>query len=304
VSSPEGVPQAAPEGVPADVEIDAALVRSLLEAQHPDLRELPLRFLAEGWDNALYRLGDALVVRLPRRALGARWLDKELRWLPHLAPALPVPVPVPVRRGAPTAAYPFRWSIVPWLEGEVAGVAPLAHTGGLAGFLQALHRPAPPEALADPGLDNPFRSCAVGERGDSVTERLVARGGDPLLEAAFARGAEAEPWTASPVWVHGDLHPFNVLTRGGRLTAVLDWGDALVGDPAVDLAAMWALLPTAAHGELRGALGHDAATWDRARAWAVFFGLMLSHAGTRGAGAAFHAAGERILDRVRLTPLA
>lgn len=99
--------------------------------------------------------------------------------------------------------------------------------------------------------------------------------------------------------MHGDLHPFNVLTRGGGLAAVLDWGDCFVGDPAVDLAGGWALLPVHAHAAVRARLPHDAATWARGRAWAVFFGLVLSEAGTRGAGAAFHAAGEAILERVR-----
>src|SRR4029450_5185628 len=101
------------------------LVRALLEAQHPDLAKLPLKDVGSGWDNRLYRLGEALAVRLPQRAVAAPLIEREQRWLPQLAPRLPLPVPIPVRTGEPGCGYPWPWTIVQWRIGESAETAAL-----------------------------------------------------------------------------------------------------------------------------------------------------------------------------------
>src|SRR5689334_3635384 len=130
---------------PAEVLIDSALVAGLLAKQHPDLAHLPLRAVDAGWDNALFRLGDHLAVRLPRRALAAPLIIHEQRWLPNLANCLALPIPAPLRVGTPTLGYPWHWSIVPWLSGMAADQhAPdAAQALPFAAFLRSLHVPAP-----------------------------------------------------------------------------------------------------------------------------------------------------------------
>src|SRR5690349_9653047 len=108
----------------AEVAIDEALVRALLRDQHPDLAELPLERVAFGWDNVVLRLGDELAVRVPRRQLAASFIEHEQRWLPELAPRLPLPVPAPVRVGRPALGYPWSWSVVPWMAGGEAASNP------------------------------------------------------------------------------------------------------------------------------------------------------------------------------------
>ncbi len=143
----------------AEVEVTADLVRRLLAGQHPDLAGLPVRPLANGWDNSLFRLGDDLVARLPRRALGASILVNEQRWLPSLAPRLPLPVPVPARTGVPGEGYPWPWSVVPFLPGTPASGGPpfdpWRAAADLGGFFSALHVPAPPD------VGQPVPRCAA-----------------------------------------------------------------------------------------------------------------------------------------------
>jgi len=262
---------------PADVAIDAALVRALLGAQHPDLAHLPLSDAGGGWDNVIYRIGDDLALRLPRRRIASRLIRTEQRWLPTLAPALPVPVPAPVRTGRPGAGYPYRWSITPWLDGAPADLAPPGEGEGpaLAAFLRALHRPAP---LTAPF--NPYRGVALTRRAKAFEARLESlrpRGFElPADMRALWKAALAARIDAPRRWTHGDLHGRNVLTRDGRLAAVIDWGDMAAGDPAVDLAAVWMLLPgRAERAAAMAAYPASAATWARARGWALLMAIMV-----------------------------
>jgi aminoglycoside phosphotransferase (APT) family kinase protein len=263
----------------AELDVSEALVRALLEEQHPDLAGRRLRLVANGWDNVLFRIGDDLVARLPRRGLAVPLVEHEQRWLPELAPRLPLPIPAPVRTGRPGAGYPWPWSICPWIEGESALVSPptdLAATADALGrFLAAVHQPAPPDAPA-----NAYRGVPLGDR----TERSLAALDDlgdavdgPRLRALWHELLELPAWDRPPVWVHGDTHPGNLVVRDGELVAVVDWGDLTAGDPASDLVVAWMLLPAEHRPAFRSAVGadDDPALWDRGRAWALAIGLSL-----------------------------
>ncbi len=271
---------------PAEIEIDEPVVRRLLVEQHPDLAELPLRHIDAGWDNALWRVGDDLIVRLPRRFFAVGLTLNEQRWLPVLADGLPLPVPRPVRIGVPSQAFPWPWSVVPYLVGTPADVAPL--TDGpdaglrLATFLRALHVRSPSDAPL-----NPLRgSVHVRTRGADF-ERLLAKAGtevdpEPLM-AVWNAGSSAPARKDPPVWLHADLHPANVLTDRGTLVGIIDFGDMCAGDRANDLAAAWLLLPDgAAEVFIASYGGVDRDTELRARAWAALLALMLLNVGLDG----------------------
>jgi aminoglycoside phosphotransferase (APT) family kinase protein len=269
----------------AEVEISAELVRRLLAGQHPDLARLPVEFLANGWDNELYRVGDRLIVRLPRRALGAQIIKNEQRWLPGLASRLPLPIPSPERTGVPACGYPYSWSVVPYLPGVPAAEAgsfdPAEAAAAVGGFLGALHVPAPPDAPA-----NPFRGVPLAERAASVAANLALIGGE-VDEDAVRRGWDAALATPGydgpPVWLHGDLHPSNILVNDGQVSGVIDFGDITAGDPASDLSVAWMLLPPGAHAsywrayQAAGGRGDDALR-ARARGWALNLAIVfLAH---------------------------
>jgi aminoglycoside phosphotransferase (APT) family kinase protein len=260
--------------------VDAPLVQSLLRVQHPDLAQLELRMMGAGWDNAMFRLGRSLAVRVPRRASAAALLINEQRWLPTLAAQLPIPVPQPVRLGIPSAAFPWHWSVLPWIEGDPADQRPIAPTeaGRLAEFLRALHQAAPDDAPSSEARGVPLERRAV-----VVEQRLSRlRGVVPALDDAVLR-IWREALAARPadtrVWLHGDLHAQNVLVRNGAIAGIIDWGDITAGDPATDLAGVWMLLGDAA--ARKEALSRYAASADeiaRAKGWAVLFAsLLLEH---------------------------
>jgi aminoglycoside phosphotransferase (APT) family kinase protein len=262
---------------PAEVAVDADLVGRLLEEQHPDLAHLPRRVVPSGWDNTMVRLGDDLVARLPRRALSAGHAEHELRWLPELAPRLPLPIPVPVRAGRPGCGYPWAWSVCPWLPGRSAHSEPLADPAAeavaLGRFVAALHVPAPVDAPV-----NPYRGVPLASRTERLEAHVAVLDGriDAVaVRACWAPLAATPAWAGPPVWLHGDLHPDNLLVHDGRLAAVVDFGDLTAGDPGVDLAAAWMLLPAAARPHLRDTAGADDATWARARGWALALALAM-----------------------------
>jgi aminoglycoside phosphotransferase (APT) family kinase protein len=260
---------------PAEVDVTPELVRALLREQHPDLADLPLHTVTSGWDNVTVRLGDGLAVRVPRRASAAALVVNEQRWLPVLAPLLGVDVPVPVRTGRPADGYPWHWSVVPWLPGRPAVDLPPAARRPLAvplaDVVARLHVPAPADAPV-----NPVRGVPLRSRDAAVRERL-ASGAVPepgRVQALWEHALGAPPWAGPPLWMHGDLHPANLLVDDdGGLAAVLDFGDLTAGDPATDLAAAWLTFDAdgrrAFRERLAGRLGTDPDTWVRARGWAL-----------------------------------
>ncbi|GHJ16244.1 aminoglycoside phosphotransferase family protein [Micromonospora sp. AKA38] len=274
-------------------EITADLVRELLRDQHPDLADRPLRLGARGWDNQLWRLGDDLAVRLPwATATADALLRKEHRWVPRLAPRLPMPVPVPQRLGEPSPLFTHPWLVTTWVPGEPADRAPVTRAieaaTALAGFLSALHHPAPGDAPT-----NPYRGGPLTGQADGFAEALAAataRGlvDDPAaVRAVWDDAVTAPAWTGPTLWLHADLHPANVLTADGALCGVIDFGDLCVGDPAYDLAAGWLLLPDEAVHQFHSAYrpAPDAATVRRARGWAAaraLGGILIGDNGVHG----------------------
>lgn len=263
----------------ADVVVDAALVRRLLESQHPDLAHLPIVEFANGWDNVIFRVGDELSARIPRREMAGRLVANEVAALPALAPRLPIAVPTPVRVGQPDDGYPYVWAVLPWFDGRPVGTDPLgdapAAAQQLGEFVRALHVEAPQDAPI-----NDFRGHFIGENDERLRERLAADAGTIEALTAFTSASvlgrwealiDVEPHSHPPVWLHGDLHPLNVLTDGVGITAVIDWGDVTSGDPAVDLVIAWALFEPAERAVFRAAAGADGPTWRRAEAWALYF---------------------------------
>ena len=278
-----GNPRPPGRGTPAaDHQIDADLVRALLRDQHPDLAELEIAPAASGWDNAMFRLGETMSVRLPRRAVAAELLENEQRWLPNLAGRLPLAVPAPVRMGAPACGYPWRWSVLPWLDGVPADLAPLTADQApvLAAFLRALHIPAPPDApfnrnrsvtLQVRAVMTEPQMARVAARTDLINERI----------GRIWREAVETEVDVDPTWIHGDLHARNLLSIDGRISGVIDWGDMARGDPATDLCSIWMLLPDiASRRAAMDAYGPASdLTWRRARGWAVAYGAVLMDAG-------------------------
>ncbi|MEA2350763.1 MAG: hypothetical protein QOG86_1704 [Thermoleophilaceae bacterium] len=263
-----------------EVYADASLVRRLLAAQAPRWAALPLTPVASaGTSNAVYRLGDDLAVRLPRHPGAAGQVGKEHRWLPGLAPYLPLPIPLPVARGVPGEGYPWPWSVCRWLDGENATLdrlaAPYAAAVDLAAFVTAL-RGVDATGGPPPGEHNFGRGAPLAQRDGSVRDALAALDGpvDGAVDTAAIRvewdtALRAPVWDGAPVWVHGDLSPGNLLARDGRLSAVIDFGGLGVGDPACDLLVAWSLFGAEARQEFRDALGVDDASWARGRGWAL-----------------------------------
>jgi aminoglycoside phosphotransferase (APT) family kinase protein len=310
---------------PADVRVDVALVRALLDQQAPQFASLPLTVAAEGWDNVMVRAGEDLVVRLPRRELAGRLFANEVTWAPLLAPGLPLPIPVPRFVGRPGSGYPYPWAVSDWLPGttaeEFSATERDAYAPQLARFLAAFHRPvsaviampddaSPASTPASPPV-NPVRGVPVAARSQVWWQRLVesqpllAPGVSTTLERMIHTAEDAPEWNREPVWVHGDPHLANVLaeaettasgtgetgTRVARLTGVVDLGDVTVGDPASDLAEAARHFTPAGVEAFRTtyeaeAEYSDQSLWDRARGWTVHLLLVsLTHQNALGRAA-------------------
>jgi aminoglycoside phosphotransferase (APT) family kinase protein len=261
-----------------EVDTDEGLVRHLLASQHPRWAELPIeRVPSAGTDNAMYRLGDDLAVRLPRIHWAVDLVVKERRWLPVLAPHLPLRLPLPVAAGAPDPAFPYPWSVVEWLPGELASLDrlddPVDSARRLAAFVLELRGVAP--------AGGPRHQRGAPLRlGDDTMRAGIAR-----LDGEVDAGAVLDAWKRAiaapdhggpPRWFHGDLAYLNLLARDRVLSAVIDWGTCGVGDPAIDTIVAWSLFPPAAREAYRDALGADDPEWERGKGWVLtgIFGIL------------------------------
>lgn len=264
-----------------EVDTDASLVRRLLSTQFPRWAYLPIEPVASaGTDNALYRLGDNLAVRLPRIHWATGQVQKEHELLPKLAPLLPLAIPVPEAMGEPGEGYPWQWSVYRWLDGENATLERLADASqaaiDLAGFVAALQR-VDTAGGPLPGQYNSRRGVPLIER-DSLTRAAIAslRGliDTDAATSAWEAALEAPVWPNPPVWIHGDLQSGNLLAKDGKLTAVIDFGCLGVGDPACDTIVAWNFFEAEARHAFRDTLQVDEATWARGRGWALSTALI------------------------------
>ncbi|MEU9145948.1 aminoglycoside phosphotransferase family protein [Streptomyces sp. NPDC048349] len=251
--------------------VDDDLVRRLVGEQFPQWAGLAVeRFSSGGTVNHVYRLGDAMAVRLPLHEGGAEDAAMEREWLPRLAPLLPTPIPEVLGAGLPAQGYPWPWSVYAWRTGEhpEAGALgePLLLAGDLAAFVSAMRSITLPDApRAYRG--GPLTSLDTGTREAIAALRTLPQEGidcDAAL-AVWEEALRAPHWEGPPVWLHGDLMPGNLLVDGGRLSSVIDFGCTGVGDPACDLFPAWNLLPREGRELFREALGVDDATWIRGR---------------------------------------
>jgi aminoglycoside phosphotransferase (APT) family kinase protein len=282
-----------------ELEIGDALVQRLLAAQFPAWADLPLRRVEPGGTvNAIFRLGDELAARLPRRDGPTVPGSKELDWLPKLAPLLPVEVPVPLAQGSPGDDYPWFWEIHTWLEGqtipvdEIDAVQAARDLAALVGTMQQLD-----SAGAPPG-----RGVSLAKRDEEIRHWLARFDGDPIVTVEWERALAAPPWDGRPVWHHGDLDVRNWLVRDGRISGVIDWGAMGVGDPACDVMVAWKLHSRAARDAFREALPTDDATWERARGWVLSQAVaILAYYTPENNPALFHEA-EHWLDLVLSEP--
>jgi aminoglycoside phosphotransferase (APT) family kinase protein len=263
----------------ADITVD--LVSRLVAEQFPQWAGLPVRPVdADGWDNATFRLGDTMSVRLPSAEPYVQAVEKEHRWLPILAPHLPLPIPVPLGQGKPGCGFSRPWSVYQWIAGDpvteenVTDMPALA--ADLAGFLGALYRIDPADGPG-PGLHNWYRGGPLTVYDDETRKALSALRGhiDTTLAAEVWEAALDCPIDGPPVWFHGDAQPGNLLLRDGRLSAVIDFGTSGVGDPSCDTTIAWTFLSGESSRIFKERLPVDAATWVRGRGWAIWKAMIV-----------------------------
>jgi aminoglycoside phosphotransferase (APT) family kinase protein len=279
------------------------LVRRLIARQFPRWADLPLRAVAtNGWDNQTFHLGDRMSVRLPTAAEYALAVDKEHRWLPMLAPRMPLRIPTPLAKGEPDEGFRFHWSVYEWIDGEPAGIDTIADLTefaiSLATFLVALRR-VDPTGGPEPGLHNWFRGGPL-QVYDLQTRRAIEAlngrvPGDLVTE--IWQLALQSSWECRPVWFHGDIAPGNLLVRDGALAAVIDFGTCGVGDPACDVVIAWTVLTRASREAFRARLDIDPGTWARGRGWALWKALVI-YAGALHSNHAVAVEAKRVIDEI------
>jgi aminoglycoside phosphotransferase (APT) family kinase protein len=265
-----------------ELNIDAALVTRLIAGQFPQWASLPVEQLSSaGTDHAMFRLADDMVVRLPRVPWAVDQVDREQRWLPHLAPHLPLRIPEPLGRGAPGPGFPMPWSVYAWLDGENAVDRPIVNLHDaaikLGGFVAALRD------VDAAGGPRSTRGGPMSSSDDEATRAAIRDlGAEGMIDSDAATAAWEEvlalpQWNGKSGWLHGDLMPGNLLIRDGRLTGVIDFGIVGIGDPACDLIPAWYLFGGDTREVFRAAAEVDDPTWARGRGWALCLGLGSEH---------------------------
>ncbi|SDS95973.1 phosphotransferase [Actinoplanes derwentensis] len=274
--------------IESEVEVSEDLVRDLLQEQHPDLADRSIREVAGGWGNQMWRLGDDLAVRMQRMDTSPDLQLKERRWLPLLAPRLPLPIPTPVRDGTPSRRFPKMWTVMTWVGGTPLDHATITrgdHAADvLAAFLTALHVEAPADAPGASDFGTHPKDCGDGFERLLGAVDLGGFGFDEAGIRAVWNDAAATPeWPGPRVWVHGDLHPANVVVADGTLAGIVDFGALFAGDPAWDLGAAWLLLPAGGASRFFDSYGRaDETTLRRARGLAAMKSLFLMLMGQNG----------------------
>lgn len=289
-----------------EVHTDENLVRRLLAAQFPQWKDLPIQPVSSsGTDNALYRLGENMVVRLPRIYWAVGQVEKEHKWMPRLARYLPLAIPVPLEMGKPNEEYPWHWSIYRWLEGENLNhenlINPNQTATVLAQFLIALQKIDIKDAPIS--AEHGSRGEPLITRDEATREAIHSLSGKidtTIVTEIWESALRSSAWSYKPVWFHGDMLPGNLLFSNGRLSAVIDFGGAAVGDPACDLMIAWSLFTGDSRNIFRSMLGVDDATWSRGRGHALSQALIFIpyYLNTNPAGVknAWHAINEVIAD--------
>lgn len=268
-------------GMNKQLVINESLVQRLVTIQFPQWKDLSIQpIIPGGWDNKTFRLGKHMVVRMPSSKDYVAQVEKEHRWLPKLAPLLPLPIPVPLAMGEPAEGYPWKWSVYRWLEGETAASSQIANPSefarSLAQFLIALQRIDSTNGPL-PGPHSFYRGGSLSNY-DSETRKAILALKDKIdvnTATEIWESALATKWHGSPVWVHGDVSAGNLLVQKGRLSGVIDFGQLAVGDPACDLVIAWTLLKGNSREIFRTMLPLDAGTWARARAWTLWKSLVV-----------------------------
>ncbi|WP_181165063.1 aminoglycoside phosphotransferase family protein [Mesorhizobium sp. B2-9-1] len=262
------------------ITIDTELVRRLVDAQFPEWRHLPVSPVEfGGWDNRTFHLGEDMTVRLPSAAAYSLQVEKEHRWLPKLAPHLPLPIPMPLAMGEPAAGYPWHWSVYRWIEGETAKTARINDLGAfavaLADFLVALRGIDATDGPA-PGQHNFHRGGPLSVYDKEARQAIAALEGRIDVQAATAvwDAALAATSHGSPVWFHGDVASGNLLVEDGSLSAVIDFGTSGVGDPSCDLAIAWTFFEGESREAFRTRIDVDDAIWARGRGWTLWKALI------------------------------
>jgi aminoglycoside phosphotransferase (APT) family kinase protein len=287
----------------SEVNIDASLVRHLVGTQFPRWSDLPVRPVeVGGWDNRTFHLGEHMTVRLPSAERYVPQVEKEHRWLPEIAPLVPLPIPVPLAKGVPGLGYPFPWSVYRWIEGETATIGriedPVDFATTLADFLVALQQidatGGPP-----PGPHNFFRGGSLAVYDAETRQALAAMDGriDTRAAREVWESALDAAWHDPPVWFHGDVAWGNLLVEDGRLSAVIDFGTSGVGDPSCDLAISWTLFGGESREAFRAVLQPDEATWARGRGWTLWKAL-ITLSGSADSGSQEPREPRRVIDEV------
>ncbi len=289
--------------VPVRLPITEDVVRRLVIEQFPQWADLEIsRVALEGWDNRTFHLGDEMLVRLPSAEAYASAVEKEHRWLPVLAPQLPLAIPIPLAKNAPNEHYPLPWSVYRWLDGEPASVDGISDLNTfavtLAAFLGSLQK-IDPAGGPEPGQHNWFRGGPVRTYGAEVARALEELDGhlDIPLATEIWECALTSAWDRRPVWFHGDMAAGNLLVRDGALSAVIDFGTCGVGDSACDLVIAWNLLSGESLGAFRDRLAVDPGTWARGRGWALWKALV-TYSAARDTDKTKARTAKEVLDRI------
>jgi aminoglycoside phosphotransferase (APT) family kinase protein len=258
------------------IDIEEGLVEQLVVTQFPHLADLPISAVqSTGTVNAIYRLGDHLCARLPRVSWWAMDLEKEMHWLPKLAPHLSLRIPEPVAQGQPTSEYPFPWAIYRWIDGDPYS-DDLVHderqaAADLAQFVVELRRIDP---LGAPRTGRkPLRELDAATRVAIEASRGVIN--SDAASVAWASALHAPVWDGTSVWIHTDLLRPNLLVDRGRLCGVIDFGGVGVGDGAADVIAAWSVFGQSGRAAFRSALDVDNGTWNRARGYTLHQAVLI-----------------------------